>query len=117
MNNPVCKDCATNEAYQQLEAENKKLKEKKVVKIKHIDSAGKNTMYVEFECPNCAKLETENKELKQENELYRKFTDKVRRIIKHEKENGCLECETRNDGNCGKCPIGKIEKLVWLDKE
>ena len=79
MNNPVCKDCATNEAYKQLEAE--------------------------------------NKEMKEENELYRKFTDKVRRIIKHEKENGCLECETRNDGNCGKCAIGKIEKLVWLDKE
>ena len=61
-------------------------------------------------------MQAENKELKRENELYRKFTDKVKRIIKHEKENGCLECETRNDGNCGKCAIGKIEKLVWLDK-
>ena len=27
MNNPVCKDCATNEAYKQLQAENKELKE------------------------------------------------------------------------------------------
>ena len=27
MRNPVCKDCATNEAYKQLQAENKEMKE------------------------------------------------------------------------------------------
>lgn len=62
----------------------------------------------------CEFKDKEIEELREENEIFQKFTDKIIKIIKYEKENGCKECETRNDGNCDKCPIGKIEKLILI---